>query len=66
METLVVPMAEDLALSTQWDDAPPPNFEEQEIDRLAFELWHRVNDPEMADEDPMSEEEALRCHASCL
>jgi hypothetical protein len=66
METTATPTAEELAESTQWDDAPPPDFEEQELDRLAFTLWHRVNCPETGDEEPLTEEEALRCHASCL
>ena len=48
-------------------DAPPPRIEEEEMDILAFELWHRASVPELAaEEERMDEEEALRCHASCL
>jgi hypothetical protein len=60
-------MAEELAEVTQWDDAPPPSFEEEELDILAFRLWKRANPSEAApDEYWLSEEEALRCHNSCL
>ena len=48
-------------------DVPPPNIEEEEMDILAFELWHRGSVPELAaEEEWMEEEEASRCHASCL
>lgn len=61
-------MAEELAEVTQWDDAPPPKFEEEELDILAFKLWKQANASEetAADEYWLSEEEALRCHSSCL
>ena len=60
-------MAEELAEVTQWDDAPPPKFEEEELDKLAFKLWRLANSSEpAADEYWLSEEEALRCHSSCL
>jgi hypothetical protein len=37
------------------------------MDILAFELWHRGSYPELAaEEEWLGEEEALRCHASCL
>ena len=67
MEAAATAMAEELAEVTQWDDAPPPKFEEEELDILAFELWRRANCSETApDEYWLSEEEALRCHSSCL
>ncbi len=52
---------------THWDDDPPPKFEEQELDVLAFQLWQRASCPENpVGENWMSEEEALRSHRSCL
>ena len=63
----VAAISEEAAEQSQWDDAPPPKLEEQEIDLLAFELWQRANRSDTeADEYWLSEEEALRCHASCL
>jgi hypothetical protein len=60
-------LAEELAEVSHWDDAPPPKFEEEELDILAFELWQRANCPkEETDEYWLGEEEALRCHSSCL
>ena len=48
-------------------DAPPPKIEEEEMDILAFGLWHRGSVPQLAaEEEWMEEEEASRCHASCL
>jgi hypothetical protein len=41
MQTLEMPIAEELEESTQWGDAPPPNIEEQELDLVAFDLWRR-------------------------
>jgi len=67
MESAVLSLAEELAEVSHWDDAPPPKFEEEEIDILAFELWQRANlQSPPADEGPLTEEEALRGHASCL
>lgn len=64
METL---MAEELAEVSQWDDAPPPRLEDEEMDILAFELWHRGSFPELSAEDDFpSAEEAQRSHVSCL
>ena len=42
-----------------------PNLEEQEFDRIAFELWQRGSLPELA-EDGQAEVEEVACHASCL
>lgn len=51
----------------QWEDDPPPKFEEQDLDILAFQLWQRASSPENpVGENWMSEEEALRSHRSCL
>jgi hypothetical protein len=48
-------------------EVPPPRMEEDEMDILAFELWHRGSYPELAaEEEWLGEEEASRCHASCL
>jgi hypothetical protein len=59
--------AEELAEVSHWDDDPPPKLEEEEMDILAFALWHRGSCPETADEEEMpSAEEARRSHASCL
>ncbi|HZT33574.1 MAG TPA: hypothetical protein VFA33_27040 [Bryobacteraceae bacterium] len=67
METVATLLSEELAETAEWGAAPPPALEEQELDVLAFELWQRGSCPEMAaDDDWLSEEEALRCHASCL
>lgn len=50
-----------------WDDDQPPQFGEQDLEMLAFELWQRASCPENpAGENWMSEEEALRTHSSCL
>ena len=43
MESSVLTMAEEIEEASHWDDAPPPKFEEEEIDILAFELWQRAN-----------------------
>jgi hypothetical protein len=59
--------AEELAEVSQWDDAPPPKLEEEEMDILAFALWHRGSCPEALDEEEFcGMEEARRSHASCL
>jgi len=56
-----------LLMDEELAEAPPPNIEEEEMDILAFELWHRGSVPELAaEEEWMEEEEASRCHASCL
>lgn len=67
MESSVLTIAEELAETAHWDDAPPPKFEEEELDILAFDLWQRANLlGEEADEARLCEEEAVRGHASCL
>jgi len=55
--------------ATAWakELAQAPRWDQQDLDILAFKLWQRASCPENPDgEDWMSEEEALRCHASCL
>jgi hypothetical protein len=66
METVATSLEEELAESTHWSENRPPDIEEQDLDRLAFELWRRANSVENLEEELMSEDEALRCHASCL
>ncbi len=52
---------------THWDDDPPPKFEDQDLDILAFQLWQQASCPDHpVNENWMSEEEALRTHRSCL
>jgi len=51
MKAPALPIAAKLAEVTQWNDAPPPRLEEQELVILAFELWQRAQCPEtVADE----------------
>jgi hypothetical protein len=67
MQTSAISMADELSATAHWDDAPPPRFEEEELDILAFDLWQRANLPGLeGDEERLGEEEALRGHASCL
>ena len=40
-------------------------LEDQEVDRIAFELWQRGSLPELA-EDLEAEVEEVASHASCL
>jgi len=42
-----------------------PSLEDQELDRIAFELWQRGSLPELAETTP-AELEEVACHASCL
>jgi len=61
METL------EMAEVSEWDDAPPPMLEEQEMDILAFELWRRASCQDIVAEETATEpEETVACHASCL
>jgi hypothetical protein len=56
-----------MLIEEELTEAPPPRIEEEEMDILAFELWHRGSVPELAaEEEWLEEEEAARCHASCL
>jgi hypothetical protein len=61
METL------EMAEVSQWDDAPPPPLEEQEMDILAFELWRRASCQDIApEEEGAGTEVTVASHASCL
>jgi hypothetical protein len=51
METLEMPVAEDLEQSTGWSDKPPVKFEEQEMDIAAFELWRTASMPDLTVEE---------------
>ena len=67
METLELPLAEELTECTQWDDPAPPNIEEQEFDILAFELWQRGSRQDVAaNEDCPEVEDEVAGRASCL
>jgi hypothetical protein len=52
METLELPIIEDLDESSRWSDRPPVNFAEQEMDIAAFKLWREASRPDTA-EDPV-------------
>lgn len=67
METLEIPIAEESAELSQWDDAPPHALEEEEMDILAFELWQRGSRQDAAaEEDCSGAEETVAGRASCL
>jgi hypothetical protein len=52
METVEIPVTDDLEQDTAWSDRPPVKFEEQEMDIAAFELWRSASVPEgAADEE---------------
>ena len=58
METLELPVAEELADISHWDE---------EFDILAFELWQLASRPDpAAGEDCPDDPEALAGRASCL
>jgi len=67
METLEMPIAEEVAEDLQWDDALPRGWEGQELDVQAFQLWQMGNRLDIAaDEESSDAAEAVGCHASCL
>jgi len=47
------------------ESAPIPSLEDQELDRIAFELWQSGSLPEVAEAN-QAEIEEVACHASCL
>ncbi|HUI58355.1 MAG TPA: hypothetical protein VLY04_25455 [Bryobacteraceae bacterium] len=47
------------------ESEPIPSLEDQELDRIAFELWQRGSLPDVA-ESNQEELEEVACHASCL
>lgn len=57
----------DLNEDSGWRDAPPVQFEEEQLDILAFELWQRASRQDLAaEEDCPDEDITVGCHASCL
>ena len=50
METLELPVLEDLEESASWSDRPPVNFAEQEMDVAAFKLWREASRPDSTEE----------------
>jgi hypothetical protein len=48
-----------------WESEPMLSLEDQELDRIAFELWQRGSLPELV-EDLEADLEEVACHASCL
>ena len=67
MPTLEVPFAEDLAETAHWSDDPPVTIDEQEFDRLAFELWHLGSYPNIVEIDEWEGEDCtVGSRASCL
>ena len=52
METLEMPVAEELEEISAWGEGPPVRFDEQEMDIAAFELWRQASRDDLpADED---------------
>jgi len=47
------------------ESEPNPNLEDQEMDRIAFELWQRGSLPEVAAASA-AEVEDVAAHESCL
>lgn len=43
METLELPVEEELDEVSAWPEIPPVNFAEQEMDIAAFELWREAS-----------------------
>lgn len=67
MATLEMVAAEDLAESAHWSDDPPVKIEEDEFDRMAFELWHLGSYPELTElEEWPDEPYTVGDRASCL
>ena len=50
METLELPIIEDIEENSQWSDRPPVNFAEQEMDIAAFKLWREASRPDSGEE----------------
>ncbi len=67
MATLELPLAEDLAETAHWSDDPPVRIDEDDFDRLAFELWHLASYPDLTEfEEWPDEQGTVAEHASCL
>lgn len=46
METVEIPVLDDLEQNSAWSDRPPVKFEEQEMDMAAFALWRNASLPD--------------------
>jgi len=67
MATLELPLAEDLAETAHWSDDPPVRIEEDDFDRLAFDLWHLGSYPDLTEVEEWPDEHgAVGERASCL
>jgi hypothetical protein len=64
MEIQDIPVA-DVSESAPMGGPGGPSLEDQEFDRIAFELWQRGSLPDLAAGDE-SELEEVAYHASCL
>jgi len=56
---------QDMPVPDATEDAVTTNLEDQEFDRIAFELWQRGSLPALAKASE-AELEEVACHASCL
>jgi hypothetical protein len=64
MELQDMPIADAREADAQ-ESAAVLSLEDQEMDRIAFELWQRGSLPGVA-ETTQAELEEVACHASCL
>jgi len=46
METLELPVVEELEETPAWSDRPPVDFAEQDMDLAAFKLWREASRPD--------------------
>jgi len=56
---------QDLPIADVPESEAVPELEEQQFDRIAFELWQRGSLPEVP-EATQAELEEVACHSSCL
>jgi len=67
MTVLEVALAAELSETAHWSDDPPARIEEQEFDRLAFELWHLGSIPDLTEVEEWTDEDCVvGSRASCL
>ncbi len=67
MATLEKLRAETLTEFGVWGVGPPPRLEEDDVDLLAFELWHLGSYPESDHErEWLTPEEEALTHCACL
>jgi len=50
METLELPVTEEVVDLSPWPDHPPVNFAEQDMDIAAFKLWREASRPDSSEE----------------